>query len=79
MKDLAKFSDEYRSYINAFTNNLYKYNSSNILPSKVGYCLGNDNGINSKGNKRGRVEEVIITNYVNNRDINNMNLENNEN
>ena len=52
-------------------NELYKDYNIHVIEAK--------RSINSKGNKRGRVEEVIITNYVNNRDINNMNLENNEN
>lgn len=52
-------------------NELYKDYNIHVIEAK--------RSINSKGNKRGRVEEVIITNYVNNRDINDMNLENSEN
>lgn len=52
-------------------NELYKDYNIHVIEAK--------RSINSKGNKRGRVEEVIITNYVNNRDINDMDLENSEN
>lgn len=59
LKDLGKFSDEYRSYIDAFTNHLYTYDASKLLVGKVGYCLENDNVINSKGTTMETINSVL--------------------